>query len=122
MTPTDIGARNGLSLLVTSDQRRAEAVVTAAGGIDAASASAFNALFADVARFDLARVVVDTSRVSFIGSAGLAALVRGRRACGPGTEVVLRSPSPSVRRLLELAGVDGFGVEGRDQLDLGATR
>ena len=57
-----------------------------------------------VGRFEL---VVDLSEVTFVDSAGLAAIIELglRRRC----PMLLRSPSPSVRRLLQLVGLEGQG-------------
>ena len=57
-----------------------------------------------VGRSDL---VVDLSEVTFVDSAGLAAIIElGLRTRCP---MVLRSPSPLVRRLLELVRLEGHG-------------
>jgi anti-sigma B factor antagonist len=60
------------------------------------------------------RVIVDLEDLDFIDSTGLDALVRARdRVLAYGAELVLRSPSHRVYRLLELTGLDRlFTVEG----------
>jgi anti-sigma B factor antagonist len=60
------------------------------------------------------RVVIDLEDLDFIDSTGLDALVRARdRVLAYGAELVLRSPSHRVYRLLELTGLDRlFTVEG----------
>jgi anti-anti-sigma factor len=58
--------------------------------------------------------VVDLSGVTFIDSTGLQGLLRAQRAARQrGDDLILRHPSTTVRRLLELTGlIDGFTVEG----------
>jgi len=53
------------------------------------------------------RVVVDLRGVKFCDSSGLGALLDIRRMAGKlGAAIVLRSPSASVARLLDIAGID----------------
>lgn len=56
---------------------------------------------------DIERVVVDLGKVRFCDSSGLGALLDIRRLAGRyGTAMVLHSPSPSVARVLDIAGLD----------------
>jgi anti-anti-sigma factor len=59
--------------------------------------------------------VVDLSGVTFIDSTGLQGLLRAKEAARQrGDGLILRHPSETVRRVLELTGLlDGFTVEGR---------
>ena len=86
-------------------------VVRASGEIDIAAAGAFHdALREAVARES--RVVVDLTDVRFIDGTGLGALVAARKEVGEAGEIVLRDPSPLVRRLLDLTRLDEvFTVE-----------
>lgn len=54
-------------------------------------------------------LVLDFSGVSFVDSSGINVLTRAHYALGgePGS-VVVRDPSPQVRRVLELSGVDSY--------------
>lgn len=53
-------------------------------------------------------MVFDLALVTFMDSQGLHALLRASKALrGIGGDVRLRAPSPTVRRLLTLSGVDG---------------
>jgi|SRR5512132_3972402 anti-sigma B factor antagonist len=55
----------------------------------------------------VARVVIDLGEVRFCDSSGLGALLDIRRVAGKfGTAMVLRSPSASVARVLDIAGID----------------
>jgi stage II sporulation protein AA (anti-sigma F factor antagonist) len=63
---------------------------------------------------DATTLEIDLSAVSFMDSQGLRLLLRAlERADGDGRRVVLVDPSPSVGRLLDVAGVRArFAVEG----------
>jgi anti-sigma B factor antagonist len=64
---------------------------------------------APVEQAGVERVVVDLGGVKFYDSSGLGALLDIRRTAGKlGTALVLRSPSASVARVLDIAGVDGL--------------
>jgi anti-sigma B factor antagonist len=53
------------------------------------------------------KVVLDLSELTFCDSTGLSGLVRlHRRAQAAGGTLVLRSPAPRVRNLLDLTGLD----------------
>lgn len=52
-------------------------------------------------------VTLDLSRLNFIDSTGLSVLVGAyKRASESGRAVVLRSPRPSARKVLEISGLD----------------
>ncbi|HEY8544982.1 MAG TPA: STAS domain-containing protein [Acidimicrobiales bacterium] len=54
-------------------------------------------------------VVLDFAEVSFIDSSGVNLLTRAYHQLGGRPEaVVVRRPSPQVRRVLEMSGVDGY--------------
>lgn len=54
-------------------------------------------------------IVVDLSDLSFCDSSGLTALIHAQRtAAEHGRRVVLRTPPPQVRRLLEMTGADAL--------------
>lgn len=51
-------------------------------------------------------VVVDLSQITFLDSSGVRALVAGNHALtSRSAELVLRGPSPNVRRVLEITGL-----------------
>jgi anti-anti-sigma factor len=59
-----------------------------------------------------ARVVLDLSKVGFLDSSGIRAILEISRSTA--RPVILRSPAPNVRRVLSLAGIDdrdGIRVE-----------
>jgi anti-anti-sigma factor len=54
-------------------------------------------------------VVVDMAEITFLDSSGIEALVRAQDAMGQRPEaLVLRRPSPIVRRVLAMAGVEAL--------------
>ena len=75
-----------------------------AGELDRSTTARFDSAVADAARAGDA-VVLDLSRVTFIDSSGLRSLIRlGQTLQGIG--LVLHDPSPKVRRVLEIRGLD----------------
>jgi len=81
-------------------------VVTAPEEIDITTAYALRAALASAARGH-ATVVVDMTRTHACDTAGLHVLVRAhRRALAQGGELRLAMPSPDVRRLLAITGLD----------------
>ena len=82
-----------------------------AGELDAHSAPA---LRERIAASDDAATVLDMSGVTFMDSSGLRVLIDAHQAAaGRGTQLVVHEPSPSVRRILEIAGVlDHLDVRG----------
>lgn len=74
-----------------------------AGDLDMYSVSLFREALADVA--SRARLVIDLSKVTFLDSAGLGALIGGiRRIRESGGQVAVTSTRPGVCRLLETTG------------------
>ena len=81
-------------------------VVTAPEEIDITTASRLRAALAAAARGH-ATVVVDMTRTHACDTAGLHVLVRAhRRALAQGGELRLAMPSPDVRRLFAITGLD----------------
>jgi anti-sigma B factor antagonist len=57
------------------------------------------------------RVVLDLSRVSFLDSSGLGALVAAMKALGPDRRLDLLSPTPAVEKVFRLTRMDSvFGI------------
>ena len=88
-------------------------VVTVAGDVDLAAADSLWEVLDEHVRPG-GELVVDCSRVAFLDSMGLRALIRARhKADEVGARLALTSPSDAVLRVLELAGVAGmFAVDG----------
>jgi anti-sigma B factor antagonist len=93
-------------LSVTAQLGADEALATLRGELDLAGAPSVARMFAESTAAGCCRIVIDVSGLTFIDGAGLRALiaVRDGDADGDGgnPEIVLRSPSRSVRRLLEI--------------------
>ena len=96
----------GEALTIEARQEQGYAIVTAAGEIDISTVSRLRASLFELA--DSGRpLVADLDQVSFIDSAGLAALVgtaKHAAACGGSLYVV--SARPKIRQLFRLTGLD----------------
>lgn len=115
--PLPPGELISLRVDVAVETDRRSAVVRVAGEVDAQSADLLMSRLVEASEV-AARVVVDLSDVTFMDSTGLQALVGAYCVGGQDPEgFVLRSPSPKVARLLNLAGLDDlFTVEPADDL------
>lgn len=81
----------------------ATAAVVFSGEIDASNASTIGTRVGDALLSGAGAVVVDLSGVTFFDSTGLGALIAARNACSEtGVQLSLRSPSPQVKRILDL--------------------
>jgi anti-anti-sigma factor len=82
-------------------------VLTLVGELDMAAAPRFRAALDATCKDGAESVIVDLSRLSFIDSTGLRAILVGRQLCA--THLVeyrfARDLPPPVKRLLEIAGV-----------------
>jgi len=97
----DAGSNESLQVHVDAD-----GVIIAIGDIDVAGGPLVEA--AILAGESDQPVVIDLDEVTFIDSSGLRSLLgASKRAAERGTEIVLRSPSAAVRRLLEITGTEG---------------
>jgi anti-anti-sigma factor len=56
-------------------------------------------------------VTLDLSQLTFMDSNGIRLLVQLRRKLDPRFRIILRSPSPPVRKILEAVGVTDLGFE-----------
>lgn len=94
---------------VSDDGSRAEVVVV--GELDIATCPALDEVVAKVTAPEL---VIDLSGVAFMGSSGLASLLKAsRRAERLGGRLVLRAPSQAVLDLLDMTRLrDRFTVDG----------
>lgn len=85
-----------------------EVTVLALGGrVDSYSVSKLREELSKSANRRPAKIVVDLTRVNFIDSSGLAALVQGLRTCrDSGGNLCLSNPQRPVRLILELTRLD----------------
>src|SRR5690242_3309727 len=92
---------HGLSCdIATAD---GEAVVAVAGELDLATAPLLGDVVGGLRDPGIDTVVLDVTDLEFCDSSGLAVLVRSHQAAEEhGVRVVVRSPRPAVRRLLEI--------------------
>ncbi len=83
---------NGESTLVRVEEER----------LDAANAADFKAFLAGLIQGGATAVGVDLTRVAFVDSSGLGALVSGRKRLGDRGQFALWGMTPQVRSLFEL--------------------
>jgi stage II sporulation protein AA (anti-sigma F factor antagonist) len=96
-------------------------VVRAEGEIDVRTAPGLRRALDEAVAAGSGDLVVDMAAVTFLDSSGLGVLLGRLRRMPPGRRLVLRRPRPTVRALLDLAGVtrlvaveDGEGGQGRN--------
>jgi anti-sigma B factor antagonist len=78
------------------------ALLELAGEIDLSSAASIETEFAALAERGLSIVIVDATKVTFMDSTGVHALIKGKRVIHEQGSAIYMVPSPPVRRLLEL--------------------
>jgi anti-sigma B factor antagonist len=83
------------------------ATVVVRGEIDVASAPRLREVLHELVQTDTKRIVLDCRGLEFLDSSGIGLLVATRKRLGDGGELVLDSPPPHVRKVLELTGVAG---------------
>lgn len=90
---------------VTEPPDRDRTVVRVSGDQDIANMSALSDALASATTAGDATVVVDLSGVTFMDASTLGAIVRARLVLESGSRsLIVRSPSPCARRLLDLCG------------------
>ena len=96
----------GSDLSITVSKEGGETVVTLAGDLDVYTSARLRERLVDLIHDARPRLVVDLAQLVFVDSTGLGTLVaafqRVRRAGG---EMVLRSPTPATRRVIEISGL-----------------
>ena len=97
--PTDQFETSGLDVRARTAGHTV--VVTADGEIDVATAPLLGQVLDAALVAGCRRVVLDAERVTFMGASGVCPLVEFERGNGAGS-VLVRNPSPPVRRLLQL--------------------
>ncbi|MFB6999278.1 STAS domain-containing protein [Streptomyces virginiae] len=109
MGATEDRERGELGVWVNGDDQRR--VVRVGGEMDIDRAPMLrDALHAAITRPGGSdEIVVDLSDLSFCDSSGLTALIHAQRtAAEHGRRIILRTPPPQVRRLLEMTGADAL--------------
>jgi anti-anti-sigma factor len=89
------------------EQRADGTALRVAGELDLETAPQLLAAAEPVLRADAGALVVDLSRLAFIDSSGLSALIRlNNQMSGTGREFVIISPPPLVAKAFEITGLD----------------
>jgi anti-anti-sigma factor len=84
----------------------ADGVVTVSGEIDVVNSPGLGMELSERASASTGTLVVDLSDVTFMDSSGLRVLLETDEACRDRhRSLVVRNPSPAVRRLLEITGL-----------------
>lgn len=92
-----------------SEHRGAYLLIRAVGDrIDAAGAIQFKDAMRDLTQTDDARVVLDMSKVAFLDSSGLGAVVAAMKALGPGRKLELSGLTPTVEKVFRLTRMDSI--------------
>jgi anti-anti-sigma factor len=107
MAPEIIDDRMGEHELVTiaAFRESGDTILVVRGDVDMATASVLWESVEQVLS-NSERVIVDLSDVDFLDSSGLSVFVRAhRRLREAGGALVLRSPNPRVRRVVEITGL-----------------
>ena len=86
------------AILVTVEEAR----------IDAACAIQFKDQMRDVTEGDSSRVIVDMTKVNFLDSSGLGAVVAAKKQLGSGRSMELACLSPTVRKVFRLTRMDSI--------------
>jgi anti-anti-sigma factor len=92
---------------VEARQDRAGTTIVLVGELDMSGTEVFWAHVAEALASAPRPITVDASRLTFVDSAGLMALVRAREAAiEAGVAFRVRDPSPALRRIAELGGLE----------------
>ncbi len=84
-----------------------EAVIIVEGEFDLSGVPRFRACISEALATHPGLITVDAHALTFIDSTGLAALLRARRVADrAGVAFRLREPSPELRRIAEIAGIE----------------
>ncbi|KZM74006.1 STAS domain-containing protein [Nocardia terpenica] len=82
-------------------------VLTVAGEVDLATAPALeNAIEATLGGKPPAALIIDLSQVSFLASAGMAALVAAHQRAGSATRIAVVADGPATSRQLKMTNLD----------------
>jgi anti-sigma B factor antagonist len=95
--------RNRVALVVTHDNGRPRCAIR--GEIDMLTAPTVRKALASFIEIGETAIDLDLSQVEFMDSRGIRELIVARRR---GLRITITGTSPTVRRTLEVAGIDGF--------------
>lgn len=92
-----------------AERNEAAAVVVLQGELDLANAGDITELVTGAITAGVSSLVLDLAQVDFMDSTGISALIAGKRAFDAiGGQLALRAPSPAVRTVLHVAGLESF--------------
>ena len=94
-----------LTLEQTSSEDPDTAAVVVRGELDMATSPKLRELLDHLVDVGSRRIVLDCRGLDFLDSSGIGVLVATRTRLGDGGELVLDSPTPHVRKVLEITGV-----------------
>jgi anti-sigma B factor antagonist len=96
-----------MDLVVRAEERGGWALVHASGDLDLTTAPRLRGVVVDLVVGGQPRVVLDLQAIDFIDSTGLGVLVGLlKRTRGQGGDLRIVSTRPSLRKVLELTGLD----------------
>lgn len=87
-------------------QRGGATVVALCGELDVASSQGLSDELVGLIDAGATDLVIDLTKLAFIDSTGLSAILRANRKLEKG-HLVLREPNPMVRQVLEITGLTG---------------
>jgi anti-sigma B factor antagonist len=90
-----------MSFTASLTEQGSTTTITLAGDLDDAGADTFHEKLEAASTGNVERLVLDMSRLDSVASAGLRALTFCRQKLGDDVDIVVVSPSASVRRSLE---------------------
>jgi anti-anti-sigma factor len=97
-------------MVTSTDEHDGKVVVSVGGDVDLVTSEELRQVLEAAVRVN-PHVEVDLTGLTFIDSSGLSALVEGHRAArDAGGTVVLRHPTPMLRRLLDITRLDSLLV------------
>jgi anti-sigma B factor antagonist len=82
------------------------ATVLVQGEIDIATAPDLRRALAEAMVASPNQLVVDLAATTFLDCSGIAAIVDAHRRAPASCQIVLRSPAPIIRKVIELIGID----------------
>lgn len=107
----DESARPGAYQLLDSDIKSVgiHALVALAGELDVSTVAGLYEQLAELYRDGVQHVALNMAEVTFVDSTGLSVLVTlHKRLEAQGGELIVFSPSVQLRKLLQVAGLDGY--------------
>lgn len=97
------GGRAADAAIRTGSDPTGTPIVTVSGDLDISNADALDAAVTSITATSPERLIFDLSGLRFIDSAGITVLLG---AAAKVNDVRIRKPSPAVRRVVELTGLD----------------